>query len=173
MQPHLKSLRKNFFSHGFQGMQVGLDSELLRETVPCLQFVDDCTMLAPNRKQLVELFRRYVNFCSKLRVLVNWGKCSVTVFRPTPILSSEQKAEQKALKKAAAACLASLPRAQAKDLLRAEAQQNEADSPSYLAISSGGSVKQSSRCRVLGAHLHEHLGAEGAKLHVTSKVYRK
>ena len=31
-------------------------------------------------------------------------------------------------------------------------------------------MKQSSHCRVLGAHLHEHLGPEGAKLHVTSKV---
>ena len=68
---HLKPLRKRIFSQGFQGMQVGLDSELLQETVPCLQFVDDCTMLAQNRQQMVQLFMRYENFCSKLRVLVN------------------------------------------------------------------------------------------------------
>ena len=168
--PHLKPLRKRIFSQGFQGMQVGLDSELLQETVPCLQFVDDCTMLAQSRQQMVELFMRYENFCSKLRVLVNWGKCSVTVFKAAPVLSPEQKAEQRALKAAATASLASLPRAQAKALLRAKAQQEQADSPSYLTTSSGGSVKQSSHCRVLGAHLHEHLGPEGAKLHVTSKV---
>ena len=71
MQPHLKSLRKKTFSQGFQGMQVVLDSELLRETVSCLQFVDDCTKLAPNRQQIMELFRRYENFCFKLRVLVD------------------------------------------------------------------------------------------------------
>jgi hypothetical protein len=97
-------------------------------------------MLAQNRQQMVELFMRYENFCSKLRVLVNWGKCSVTVFKSAPVLSPEQKAEQKALKKAAAASLASLPRAQAKALLRAKAQQEKADSPSYLTTSSGGSV---------------------------------
>ena len=68
------SVRKKIFSQGFQGMQVGLDSELLQEIVPCLQFVDDCTMLAQNRQQMVELFMRYENFCSMLRVLVNLGK---------------------------------------------------------------------------------------------------
>ena len=94
----------------------------------------------------------------------------MTVFKTAPVLSPEQKAEQKALKTAAAASLASLPRAQAKDLLRAKAQQEKADSPSYLTTSNGGSVKQSSHCRVLGAHVHEHLGPEGAKLHVTSRV---
>ena len=31
-------------------------------------------------------------------------------------------------------------------------------------------MKQSSHCRVVGAHLHEHLGPEGATLHVTSRV---
>ena len=88
----------------------------------CLQFVDDCTMLAQSRQQMVELFMRYENFCSKLRVLVNWGKCSVTVFKAAPVLSPEQKAEQRALKAAATASLASLPRAQAKASLRAKAQ---------------------------------------------------
>ena len=168
--PHLKSLRKKIFSQGFQGVEVGLNSELLQETVPCLQFVDDCTMLAQSRQHMMQLFERYENFCSKLRVLVNWGKCSVTVFKAAPVLSPEQKAEQKALKKSAAAALALLPRARAKALQRAAAQKEKADSPSYLTTLSGGSVKQSSHCRVLGAHLHEHLGPEGAKLHVTSKV---
>ena len=116
--PHLKPLRKKDFSQGFQGMQIGLDSELLQETVPCLQFVDDCTMLAQHRQHMMELFGRYENFCSKLRVLVDWSKCSVTVFKTAPVLSSKQKAEQKALTKAAAVSLASLPRAHAKALLR-------------------------------------------------------
>ena len=96
----------------------------------------------------------------------------MTVFKTAPILSSEQKVEQKALAKAAAVSLVSLPRAQARALLRAKAQQEKADSPSYLTTTSGGSVKQSSHCRVtvLGAQLHEHLGPEEAKLHVTFKV---
>ena len=68
-------------------MEVGLNSELLQETVPCLQFVDDCTMLAQSRQHMMQLFERYENFCSKLRVLVNWGKCSVTVFKTAPVLS--------------------------------------------------------------------------------------
>ena len=92
--PHLKSLRKKIFSQGFQGMQVGLDSEFLQKRVPCLQFVNDCIMLAQNKQQMVELFMRYENFCSKLRVLVNRGKCSVTVFKTAPVLSSEQTTEQ-------------------------------------------------------------------------------
>ena len=130
--PHPKPLRKRIFSQGFQGMQVGLNSELLQEAVPCLQFVDDCTMLAQSRQQMVELFMRYANFCSKLRVLMNWGKCSVTVFKAAPVLSPEQKAEQRALTAAATASLASHPRAQARALLRAKAQQEQAGSPSYL-----------------------------------------
>ena len=64
--PHLEPLKKKIFSQGFQGAEAGLRSELLKETVACLQFVDDCTMLAPNRQQMVELFKRYENFCSKL-----------------------------------------------------------------------------------------------------------
>ena len=47
--PHLEPLKKKTFSQGFQGTEAGLCSELLQEVVPCLQFVDDCTMLAPNR----------------------------------------------------------------------------------------------------------------------------
>ena len=95
---------------------------------------------------------------------------SVTVFKKAPTLSAEQKADQKAIKKAAAASLASLPRAKAKAILRANAQKAQKDAPSYLTTSSGGLVKQSSHCRVLGAHLHEHLGPEGGKLHVASQV---
>ena len=101
---------------------------------------------------------------------MNWGKCPVTVFKKAPTLSAEQKADQKAIKKAAAASLASLPRAKAKAILRAKAQKAQADAPSYLTTSRGWVVKRSSHCRVLGAHLHEHLGPEGAKLHVTSQV---
>ena len=97
-------------------------------------------------------------------------KCSVTVFKTAPVMSSEQKAEQKALTEAVAASLASLPRAQAKTILRAKAQQEKVDSPSYLTTSSGGYVKLSSHRKVLGANLHEHLGPEGAKPHVTSKL---
>jgi hypothetical protein len=168
--PHLEPLKKKIFSQGFQGAEAGLRSELLKETVACLQFVDDCTMLAPNRQQMVELFKRYENFCSKLRVLVNWSKCSVTVFKQPPVLTKEQQAELKARLKAEAASLASLPRAQAKAILRAKSQQEAADSPSYLTTSSGGPIKQASHCRVLGAHLHEHLTPEGAKMHATTQV---
>ena len=69
--PHLEPLKKKIFSQSFQGTKAGLSSELLREIVPCLQFADDCTMLAPNSQKIVEFFKRYKNFCSKLRVLVN------------------------------------------------------------------------------------------------------
>ena len=166
----LEPLKKKVFSQGFQGAEAGLRSELLQETIACLQFVDDCTMLTPNRQQMVELFKRYENFCSKLRVLVNWNKCSVIVLKQLPVLTKEQAAEQKTRLKAEAASLASLPRAQAKAILRAKSPQEAAGPSNYLTASSGGPIKQASHCRVLSAHLHEHLTPEGAKMHATTQV---
>ena len=56
--PHLQQLRRKVFSQGFQGVQAGLRSELLQETVPCLQFVDDITLFADNKLEMVALFNQ-------------------------------------------------------------------------------------------------------------------
>ena len=168
--PHLEPLKAKMFSQGFQGVEAGLDSKLLMETVPCLQFADDCTMLAQSRQQMTTLFKRYENLCSKLRVLVNWGKCSVTVFKEPPKLTKEQEAATKAHFKAEAVSLDSLSRTQARAILGAKSQQDSSDSVGYLTTSNGVLVKQTSHCRLLGAHLHEHLTPEGARTHATSVV---
>ena len=99
------------------------------ERVTHLQFVDDCTMLAPDKVQMVELFRRYENFCSKLRVPVNWDKCAVTVFRKKPVPTQEQKTAERAAKAASVAALAALPRGKAKAVMRARARKANLSAP--------------------------------------------
>ena len=66
---------------GFHGHQIGIKSQMLAKQVPCLQYVDDTTLLASNKKEANELLRIYNNFCSKYRINLNWEKCSVTCFR--------------------------------------------------------------------------------------------
>lgn len=168
--PHLRSLRKKLFSQGLQGMTGGIESELLGEQVPCLQFVDDCTLLAPSKARMVELFKRYENFCSKLRIPVNWGKCSVTVFREKPVQTKEQREAEKSAKAARVAELASLPREEAKAVRRAQARNAAKGTPPYLTTEGGVGVPQKEHCRVLGAHLCEHLETTGAQKHAASKV---
>ena len=91
--PSLASLRQRAFREGIQGKDWGIQTAFLEGKIACLQFVDDTTLFAHSKQEMVALFEQCSSFCRSYRINVNWGKCSVTVFR-------EQSAEELAAEKA-------------------------------------------------------------------------
>ena len=136
---------------GIQGKDWGIRSAFLGGKIACLQFIDDTTLFAHSKQEMVALFEQYSNFsfCRSYRINVNWGKCSVIVFR-------EQDAEELAAEKArleATIQRASAPRKQTKaKSLRLATEASEQSQPVYMTVQGQG-IREKESFRILGVHL--------------------
>ena len=68
---------------------------MLNQVVPCLQFVDDTTLLASTQEGIKESLGTLARFCGKFRINLNWNKCSVTCFRDNACRSADRRAQVK------------------------------------------------------------------------------
>ena len=98
--PPLVSLRQRAFRKGIQGKDWGIQSAFLEGKIACLQFVDDTTLFAHSKQEMVALFEQYSSFSRSYRISVNWGKCSVMVLCEQD--AEELEAEKARLKQATA-----------------------------------------------------------------------
>ena len=130
--PSLVSLRQRTFRKGIQGKGWGIQSVFLEGKIDCLQFVDNTTLIADSKQEMVALFEQYSGFCRSYRINVNWAKCSVVVFREHD--AGELAAEKERLKEATAQ-RASAPRKQTKvKLLRLATEAREQSQPVYMSV---------------------------------------
>ena len=58
----LLSLRQGAFRKGIQGKDWGIQSAFLGGKIACLQFVDDTTLFAHSKQEVVALFEQYSSF---------------------------------------------------------------------------------------------------------------
>ena len=163
----LVSLRQRAFRKGIQGKDWGIQSAFLEGKIACLQFVDDTTLFAHSKQEMVALFEQYSSFCRSYRINVNWSKCSVTVFCEQ---DAEELAAEKARLKEATAQRASAPRKQTKaKSLRLAVEAREQSQPVYMTVQGQG-IREKESFRILGVHLRKGYGPAGAKAHALSKV---
>ena len=52
-------------------MDLDIQSAFLEGKIPCLQFVDDATLFAASKQEMVVLFEQYSNFCRSYMINVN------------------------------------------------------------------------------------------------------
>ena len=116
---------------------------------------------------MVALFEQHSSFCRSYRINVNWGKCSVTVFREH---NAEKLATEKARLKEATAQRASAPRKQTKaKSLRLATEAREQSQPVYMTVQGMG-IREKESFRILGVHLQKDYGPARAKAHALSKA---
>ena len=163
----LVSLRQRAFRKGIQGKDWGIQSAFLEGKIACLQFVDDTTLFAHSKQEMVALFEQHSSFCRSHRVNVNWGKCSVTVFCEQ---DAEELAAETARLKEATAQRASAPGKQTKaKSLRLAVEAREQNQPVYMSVQGQG-IRKKESFRILGVHPRKGYGPAGAKAHTLSKV---
>ena len=98
---------------------------------------------------------------------MNWGKCSIVVFRTQ---SADEKAAGKAQAKEAAEERARAPRRVTKARsLKLAAEAREERLPVYMHLQ-GKEIRQKENFRILGVHLHENYGSSGARAHALAKT---
>jgi hypothetical protein len=163
----LVSLRRRAFRNGIQGKDWGIQSAFLEGKIACLQFVDDTTLFAHSKQEMVALFEQYSSFCRSYRINVNWAKCSITVFCEQ---DAEELAAEKARLKEATAQRASAPKKQTKaKSLRLAVEAREQSQPVYMTVQ-GQDIREKECFRILGVHLRKGYGPAGAKAHALGKV---